>query len=223
MIDDKLNHKLNNHNYKIYKMIIKFIHLIFMKASYFALIIVLLIAVLTSIFSKSLILILLLPFDLLIFYIYITSFCGVVSLIYCLLIYYVLRFSQINTQLRLFCKIKKISVQTINRTIDEHNQLSLEIHRLSLTLSKTIGWLFIITAIVIDLLIYMLIYTKSRFYQLLFLLIFIGCFIFVVILDYLFIKVSISAHQSYNLMYSIIQRQILPYRIRFKVKLNKMH
>lgn len=143
-------------------------------------------------------------------------------LIYSMLVYYVLRFNQINTQLRLFHKIKIVSIQTINKTLNEHNQLSLAIHQLNLILNQTIAWLFIITAILIDLLIYMLIYTKSIYYKLFFLLLFVECFALVFIIEFLLIKISNSAHQSYNLMYSIIQRQTLSYRKRFKVKFKKI-
>ena len=175
-----------------------------------------------DIISQSLFIIILIPITVSLYYIFLTSLCGVLSLFLSMLFYYVLRFSQINTQLRLFHKIKRISFQTINRTIDEHNQLSLEIHQLNLILNKTIGWLFIITAITIDLLIYMLIYSQSILHKLFFLLCSVGAFFIIFILDYLIIKISSSAHRSYNLMYSIIQRQTLPYRTRIKVKLKKI-
>ena len=222
MMNDQLNHKFNYHNYKIMKIIIKSLHFIIIEIVYPITILFLFIVILISMISQSFILIILLPFTVSIYYIFLTSLCGILSLTLSTLVYYLLRFNQINTQLRLFHKLKTSSLQTINRTINEHNQLSLAIQQLNLTLNKTIGWLFIMTAITIDLLIYMLIYTKSIYYKLYFLLIFVGCFALAFILDFLLIKISNSAHQSYNLMYSIIQRPTISYRTRYKVKLKKV-
>ena len=173
MINDQLNYKLNNHNYKIYKIIVKLLHYIFIRIVHpLAFLFFLIIFTFISIISRSFVLIILLQFNFFIIYICSTSLIGILPLIYSMLVYYILRFNQINTQLRLFHKIKIISLQTINKTMNEHNQLPLAIHQLNLTLNKTIGWLFIITAIVIDSLIYMLIYTKSIYYKLVFLLLF---------------------------------------------------
>ena len=103
--------KLNNHNYKIYKIIVKLLHFIFIKIVDPVTILILIIFTLISIISRSFILIILLPLNLFIIYICSTSLCGMLPLIYSVLFYYVLRFNQINTQLRLFHKIKIISLQ----------------------------------------------------------------------------------------------------------------
>lgn len=72
MINDQLNHKLNNHNYKIYKIIIKLLHLIFIEITYYVIILFLFLFTLISIISRSFILIILLPFNLFSIYISLT-------------------------------------------------------------------------------------------------------------------------------------------------------
>ena len=219
MMNDQFNHKLNNHNYKIYKIVANSIHVHLIKYAYPYIFIALLVIIVMSTTSQSFTLIILLPFNLFIYYIYLTSFFGILSLILSVLVYYILRFSQINTQLRLFRRLKKISHQTINRTINEHNQLSLAIHQFNSTMNKTVAWLFIITSIVLDMLLYMLIYSKSLYYKFIYIICCVVTLTFALIIDYVLIKISNSAHQSYNLMYSITQRQTLPYKTRIKVKL----
>ena len=150
-------------------------------------------------------------------YVYCTLFCGFFTLILNVLVYYIMRFSQISTQLHPFHKVRRISPQALNQTINEHNELSLSIHKLNSILSKSFGSLFIISAFVVDLLIYLLIHTKSLYYKILFLYWFAVAFGAILIINVLSIKLSKSAHQSYNLMYSITRRQTLSYRMRFKV------
>ena len=134
-----------------------------------------------------------------------------------MLAYHIIRFSQINTQLRLYHRIKTNSFVSINRLINEHNQLSLSIHQMNMILNRTLAYLFIILAFVIDLAIYLLISSKSIYYKLLFLCILLLTLTTVFIFYILLIKLTNSAHQCYNLIYSLIQRQTISYRTRLKV------
>ena len=218
MIDDKMKHKLNNHNYKLLKIIVKVIHFLLIQcAGYFVLPLVIIFYFIFVIASQSIFFLLSSPFIMYGAYVYATSILALISLVYIILIYYILRFNQINAQLRLFHKIHRISPRKFIQIIDEHNELSLSIRRLSLIMNKSVGSLYVLTAVVIDLSIYLLIYTESIYYKVLFFCYFVACINAIFIIDFLLIKVSSSAHQSYNLIYSILKRQTLTYRMKFKV------
>ena len=217
MINDQINHKLNNYNYKIFKIITRCTYFILIQLGHLIVYIAILMFILLSIVSKSLIYIIISPIIIYAIIVYGTTVLGMLSLLYNVLIYYILRFSQINAQLHLFVKIKRIPHRKFIQIINEHNQLSLTIRKLNSIMSKSVGSLFIMTAFLVDLIIYLLIYTKSIYYKILFLYCFAAGFGAILLIDILLIKLSKSAHQSYNLMYSISKLKTLTYRMRFKV------
>ena len=217
MINDQTNHKLNNYNYKILKIITRCTYFIQIQLGHLLVYLFILMFILLSLASKSLIYVIISPIIIYAIIVYGTTVLGMLPLLYNVFVYYILRFNQINSQLRLFHKIKRISPQTFVQTINEHNQLSLSIHKLNSILSKFVGSLFIMTAFFVDLIIYLLIYTKSLYYKILFLYCFAAAFSAILLIDILLIKLSKSAHQSYNLMYLISKRQTLTYKMRFKV------
>ena len=149
-----------------------------------------------SIPSKSLIYIVLSPVISYAIFVNCTSFCGFFTLISNVLVYYIMRFCQINTQLHFFHKIKRISLQTLIQTINEHNDLSLSIHKLNPILSKSVGSLFIISACVVDLLIYLLIHTKSLYYKILFMYCFAVAFGAISIINILLICDEITVNSE---------------------------
>ena len=152
------------------------------------------------------------------FFIHLTSTCGLIPLIANSFVYYIIRFKQINTRIRIYFRIRIISLQSINRLFNQHNQLSLLIYQLNLILNRTMACLFITLAFELDLSFYLLIYNKSIYYKLFFLCILLYTLILIFTLYFLMIKLTNSAHQSYNLIYSIIQRQTISYRTRYKVR-----
>ena len=216
MINHQINHKLNKYNYKIYTFFVGILYLS-IQLSYISLFISLFMVFIVIITSKSVLIITSSPLIIYAIYVIFTSLCSLLAMIYMVLIYYIMRFNQINIQLRIFHKIIRISPRKIVQIINEHNQLSLAIDKLNLIMNKIVGYIFIITAIQIDLIIYLLFYTKSLYYKLLFLSLLIVTLIAIFSITFLLIKLPNSAHKSYNLIYSIISRRILPYRIRYKV------
>ena len=218
MMNDQSNHKLNNRNYKILKIITRifYFHLVQVGGIY-GLPFIFVLFCIFLIVTKSAILIILSPLLIYTIFIYCTTSVGLLPLIYIILIYYIMRFNQINTQFLLFHKIKRISPRTLNQTINEHNQLSLSIRKLNSIMNKSVASLFIITAFAIDLLIYLLIYTKSLYYKIFFLYCFVVGFSVILMCNILIVKLSKSAHQSYNLLFSILKRKTLSYRMKFKV------
>ena len=217
MINDNFYHKLNYNNYKIFKLIVSVIHLVFIKFFHPHLYLILFILATLFIILKSITLIFLSPLFLYGIYVYITSLLVSLSIIFIVLIYYIMRFNQINTQMRLFLKIK-VPSKFIIQTIKEHKEISLLIHDFNLIMNKSVACIFIITTAQIDLLIYLVFYTKSIHYKIMFVQTIICAFIPIFTINILLIKLSSSAHRSYNIMYPIIIRKTLPYRIKFKVK-----
>ena len=210
--------KLNNHNYKLVKLIVKFLNILFFKFGHWITVLMILpLFFLFLIFTESLVLIVFSPAIVYAVFVYFTSAVALISLIYIVIIYYIMRFTQMNTQLRLFYRIKRISPRMFIQTINEHNQLSLVIHKLNQILNKSVACLFIITAFSIDILIYLLIYAESIYFKLFLMLILSSLFGQIFGTGILLIKLSNSAHQSYNLMYLILKRPNLSYRIKFKV------
>ena len=218
MINDQSNHKLNNRNYRILKIFARVCYFLMIEVGgIYGLPLIFVLFCVFLIVTKSSILIILSPLLLYTIFIYCTTSVGLLPLIYIILIYYIMRFNQINTQFLLFHKIQLISPRALTQTIDEHNQLSLSIRKLNSILNKSVASLFIITAFVIDLLIYLLIYTESLYYKIFFLYCFVVGFSVILMCIILIIKLSKSAHQSYNLLFSILQRKTLSYRMKFKV------
>ena len=125
MINDQSKHKLNTHNYKILKLLVKILNILLIKFRHWINILMILpLLFLILIFSKSLILIVFSPVIVYAVFIYFTLIAiALILLIFILLIYYIMRFTQINTQLRLFYRIKRISPRMFIQTINEHNQL----------------------------------------------------------------------------------------------------
>ena len=218
MINDQLKHKLNNHNYKLLKLIVKIINILSIKIAHWIIVLIILpFSFLFLLFTKLLVLIVFSPVIVYTVFVYFTSAAALIQLVYFILIYYIMRFTQINTQLRLFYRIKRISPRMFIQTINEHNQLSLEIYQLNQIMNKSVACLFIITAFSIDIIIYLLTYTKLIYFKLFLVLSLSFLFAVIFTVDILLIKLSNSAHRSYNLMYLILKRPNLPYRIKFKV------
>ena len=216
MINDQLKHKLNDHNYKTLKIIAKISHYILIQIGHRFILFVIFSFVVLSIISKLSFFIICSPLFYA-FFINLTTDCGLLCLTINILAYHIIRFSQINTQLRLYHRVKSNSFISINRLINEHNQLSLSIHQINIILNRTLAYLFIILAFIIDLAIYLLISSKSIYYKLLFLCILLLTLTIVLTFYILLIKLTNSAHQCHNLIYSLIQRQTISYRTRLKV------
>ena len=128
-----------------------------------------------------------------------------------------MRFKQVNIKMKIYQKLNKISSRIFIRLIEEHNDVTNEFNKLNSFSNILVAALFLTIAIAIDLLIYLLLYTTSSYFQFLFVVSFVSLLSIFLLMNVLLIKVSSSAHHSYNVIYSITQRQTLSYKVKLKV------
>lgn len=213
-------HKLTNFNYKKFHRNIHFLNFILLKISFPVVVWSVLIALFTIvIFTESIFIKLLYPFAVYSTITFNTTSYSSLPLIYSMLYYYQLRFNQITSQFQIFIKRNIISPLKFINLIEEHNQISIEIHKMNLLMKKSVALVFITSSMAIDFLIYLSFYSQSIFYR-----IFFQFFAILICLIYIslivnIIKVSNSAHQCYHLICSLVIQRKLSYRIKFKVKL----
>lgn len=217
MVNDQSKHKLNNRNFKTIRLFIRLLNFIFIRISDRFLLLFIFDSFVVLIFSRSITIIILSPLAVYVIYVYMNLLIGLLLFIYISMIYYWTRFKQINARIRLFSK--QLS-QRIIQMIKERNEISAEIHKLNLLMNKSVTCLFLITAGQFDLLIYLSLYTDSMIHKTFFFLVLFGSLICISSIHFPLIILTKSAHQSYNIMYSIIKRKTLSYRIRFKVSYN---
>ena len=218
IVNNKSKHKLNKLNYELFHLISTFFHIFFIKLghpivlsySISTFIIILIIA-------KSWFLFLMSPIIIYSLFAFFTSTNSILSIIYLILIYFYMRFKQINNQIRIFGKMNKISPEIFIKLIKEHNEVSLAISKMNLFMNRTIAAFFIVAAFSVDLVLYLFIYTNSLFYKFIFFICFLSGFGVILIINILLIKISNSAHQSHNKIYSMICKRRLSYRIKYKV------
>ena len=145
------------------------------------------------------------------------------SILYIYFIYFKMRFDQLNNQ------IKKISPNgKLNRIcfrkekilldlINEHNFLSLEIHKMNLMGRRTAAGIFICFALIKILTLYITIYAKDTLIRF---MVFIGFTIFLIFgfgVTYLFSLQINSAKNSYKITHSIMCNCKMNIKLRFKV------
>lgn len=218
LINDKSHHKLNKFNYKKLSKIVKLVNFLLIQMGSRITVLFIAISLLPIAFaSKSIILILLGPIILYAIIIFFTSALSYLCITYIVLIYIIMRFKQVNNQIKIYQKLNKISSVIFIRLIQEHNDVTNELNKLNSFSNISVAALFPTTAIAIDLLIYLLLYTTSIYFQLLFVISFVSGLSILLLINVLLIKVSSCAHHSYNVIYSITQRQTLSYKVKLKV------
>lgn len=136
---------------------------------------------------------------------------------YIILVYYYLRFRQLNIRFRLFSKLKITSPKIFIRMIDEHNLISTDIYKMNLFIRRSIAMLFLCSALIVDILIFLVFFIKSLFIQVLVSVWSLEALLIIIILNFLLISLSESAHQSYYKIYTILKRRNLTYRMKIKV------
>lgn len=216
ILNDKSEHKLNAYNFKRYKNFVKSIDLILIRCGHpFMLLFIL---TLTFVFLKSNLTIVIICLPLIIYSIftYVTSSLSIAALNLCLFVYQYMRLKQINNRMKIFSKINKISPGIFIRLINEHNDISSEIDKLNLVFRKSYGVYNFLVCCILVFLLYLSIYTKSIYYRLVFVICFAIFLSVFLVTGFLMEKLTNTAHQSYNLIYSLSKRR-LTYKIRFKV------
>ena len=217
IINDKSEYKLNKYNYERFKHFTNFTYLILIKFGHPIILSFLVVSVLAIILLSQLtILIILLPLILYSTFTFITSGLSMVALNICLLMYYYMRLRQINIRMKLFNRINTSSPVIFIRMIKEHNDISSEIHNVNMIFRRSLALYNFLICCILDFLFYLIIYTDSIYYKLIFLFCFVTLFSVFVFASLLLVKLTNTAHQSYGLIYSLFKRK-LTYRIRFKV------
>ena len=223
--DIKPKHKLTDKNYKILAISIRFI-LICLVDYGLPILSILLIGVETMITVKSKKLfwliqeLIITPFyiDLIIT---ITVATSVVIIFY---LYYKFRFDQINDQFKLISSklltstiIPKRRELQLIRLIYKHNQMSIEIHIFNMILRRIAAMIFLSLSLVLIITIYLAIHMKDNLLRIFIINMFLCFFIFGFVLTYVFALQIESAHQSYQLIHSLICKFKMRYIIRIKV------
>lgn len=103
------------------------------------------------------------------------------------------------------------------RLINEHNYLSNEIAKLNLFVRKSLATHFIAWVMLVHLFAYLVIKSHKFIYKFAWSVVSFGHFIIVFGLSYLFPLTSISAHQSYDKIFSILIDRKINFRVRLKV------
>ena len=148
-----------------------------------------------------------------------TSDC---CLVYIYFTYYKFKFDQFHTKIFKLINVNLIE-EMINlrkerkliRLINQHNRLSIEIHRFNLSIRRCAAVMFVAFCLIKIISLYLVEHTTNSLYEILFQNIF---FVFLICTFGLSILYSIqikSAHQSYKLIYSIICK----YKMRLSLKL----
>ena len=145
------------------------------------------------------------------------------SIVFVLLLYYKLRFDQINNRIKEIILNKKVISKRVRKLliklIHEHNQLSIEIHKLNLMMRRTAAATYIITSIVKIIALYLLINSNQVYIKFMLLDIIIILYVFCFGLTYLFSMQIKSAHQILKFIYSILYNCKMRFSLKLKVTL----
>ena len=141
-------------------------------------------------------------------------------IVFVLFSYYKLRYDQINNRIKEIIPKRKVINKRVRKLliklIDEHNQLSIEIHKLNLMMRRTAAATYTITSIVKIMALYLLINSNQIYIKFMLSDIFIILYVFCFGLTYLFSMQIKSAHQPLKFIYSILCTHKM--RLSFKLK-----
>lgn len=148
------------------------------------------------------------------------AFFGMVGII--ILYYYILLFDQINVKTKLICKRSEYRISMINqkrliRLIDKHNSIAVLIYQNNFFTRRILVVFFITLALaqIIPLNLFLkthLLYMKILYINFLFVSLSFGF----TVAYFLSLQISI-AHKPYKLIYSLLTKQGISYRIKWKV------
>ena len=215
--DLKQMHKLNDKHYKILTVLARLSTLFWYKI-YFPLLSIatVLIVIETGILKESFLFNLLL---LVIFYVYVitlTIFSGIFPLILTISLYYKFKMHQINQSIK---SIANSNIIELYHLINEHNLITIEVHKLNLSFRRSMAMFFITSAIIEDMFIYLAIYSNNIFQKIFFSLFAIGYLFVGFALCYLISWASTSAHRSYKTIFSILNTRKTNLRLKIEVLL----
>lgn len=137
--------------------------------------------------------------------------------------YFKMRFIQINHEIESIIRngklkfINKRKEKQLNKLINEHNLVSLQVHELSSFLRLTIASAFIILSFVKIISLYIFIKSKEASVKILFANTFLYFFFFGFGFTFLFSKQIQSAHHCYKLIHLVVCRYKMRFRFRLKV------
>ena len=144
-------------------------------------------------------------------------------IIYSLIYYYKLLFDQINNQFKLISQqiplvINKTKENQLIRLIKQHNLISIEIYEINLLVRRTVAFVFIIFSLIKIISCYLIIYSNDILIKFAFGNMVIGFTVFSFGMSYLFSLQIKSAHQSYQIIHSIISKYKMRFHVKIKVK-----
>ena len=102
--------------------------------------------------------------------------------------------------------------------IQEHNQASIAIHQINMIVRRSIANAFVVGSLVLIVTLFIAINTNEIFLKIFSILIFIFVLVIDFAISYLFTLLIKSAHQSQNLIYSILCKYKM--RLIFEIKVN---
>ena len=202
----KAKHELDQMNYKRLGIFSRLIILVFDVTSLINVVIVTAFNAITAIRSRQLFWIFEATLFMPIYVICIFS-PQAICIIFILILYYVFRFGQINTKIKSinnFQIFNKSKQRQLNKLINEHNSLAIEIHKLNLVLRRFTASMFIFSSLTKIMKLFSLIYMNNSILIVWSIAVFIMYFTFGFGLSYLFTRQIKSAHCSYKIIHSIV-------------------
>ena len=160
---------------------------------------------------------------------YVIMFITILStgcILFILFIYYKMRFDQLNDKIILIIANrigKRISIEkekSIYRLINEHNLLSIEIHKVNLFYRRTAATFFLFSSFVKITIVYVTIYSHHTLLKILIANAFVLCFIFAFALSTSFSLQINSAKSSYKIIHSLVCTGKM--RLQLKLKVNQI-
>ena len=139
-------------------------------------------------------------------------------------LYYKFRFEQINHQFKSIANrlstsltIPRKTEMKLIRLIYQHNKLGLEIYIINMIVRRIAAMLFLSISFILIVTIYLSIHMKDNLLRIFIINMVLIFFICGFLLTYIFSLQIKSAHQSYQLIHSIVCKYKMRFRIRIKV------
>ena len=216
--DLKQMHKLNDKHYKIVTLLTRLPSLFFLKI-YFPLAVIMgpLIVIETGILKEPFLIDLVILVAYYIFILTQTAYTSIFSLVLTISFYYKFKFDQINQSIRSIVNSDSIPSIELWDLINEHNLITTEIRKLNLFLRRSMAVFFVISAFIQNMFIYLAIYSNNIIHKIIFSFCAIAYFFVAFAFCYLISWVSTSAHRSYKIIFSILNRRATNLRLKMKV------
>ena len=214
----KSKHKLNDKNYKLLTILTRILHIYWLKYQ-----ILMPLLGFISVYVTSRIWMESIRMNAFYFYLVHLSFVNLsligscASVILIMAIYYKLCFGQINKTIKSIANSNVIPSKLLLHLIDEHNLLSIEIGKMNLFVRRTLATSFITSALYQNLIIYLAIESTDKGQKFIWSA---GVFVnfFVTFLFYYIVSlITTSAHQSYKMIFTVLNKRKTRIKLKFKV------